>query len=129
MCCVGKLTMNIVWLKHPPVHMAAAFIGHDLERFPKEVRGDLHGVITVVRVNNEVKGPRFISSRYLAIPHDVVMAIVSCDESSKPGSSALAKVEPQVIIQWACTISSPRISNEVRDLIHAGGVHLTLDFE
>jgi hypothetical protein len=34
-----------------------------------------------------------------------------------------------MIIQWARAIGSPCISDEVRDLIHAGGVHLTLDFE
>ena len=57
------------------------------------------------------------------------MAIVSRDESGKAGTAALSKIEPQMIIQWACAIGSPCISDEVRDLIHAGGVHLTLDFE
>jgi hypothetical protein len=57
------------------------------------------------------------------------MAIVSSDDSCKAGTSALSKIEPQMIIQWACAIGSPRVSDEFRNLVHAVGVHLTLDFE
>jgi hypothetical protein len=57
------------------------------------------------------------------------MRFISRDDAGKALAAPLTKVEPEVVVQRASAIGSPRIGNECADVVHADGIHMSFDFK
>jgi hypothetical protein len=109
--------------------MAASLGGDNGEGRANEVGSNLERVVAMHGVDNEVKGPGLISSRHLAVAHDLLCCVVSGDNACEALAAAFTQVKPEMIIEGSGTIGTPCRSNECRDLFHGNGVHVSLDFE
>jgi hypothetical protein len=109
--------------------MASSFGGDNTEGRANEVGSNLERVVAVHRVNNEIKGPRLIAARDLAVADDLLSGVVSGNDPCKTLTATLAKVKPEMVIEGSSTIGTPCRGNECRDLFHGDGVHVSLYFE
>ena len=82
--------MNVVWLKYPPVHVAATFLRHHFESLADEFGGKFHDVVAMVRVHNKVERPRLIATRDLAIRQNMTVLCVASDDACEALPTTLA---------------------------------------
>jgi hypothetical protein len=111
------------------MHMASSFRGDNAEGRTNEVRCNLEKVVAVHGVHYEIKGPRLIAARDLAVAHDLLGGVVSGNDPGKALTAALTKVKPEMVVEGSGTIGTPCRGNECRDLFHGDGVHVSLYFE
>jgi hypothetical protein len=60
----------------------------------------------MMRMYDEVECPRIISPRYLAIGDEVIVPWLPTQQSYVTRSTALTKINPQVIGEWALSVGA-----------------------
>jgi len=103
---LSEFVMKRRGFEHPPVHMAATLGGDDLTHGVEQSRSDPRGVVTVMRVDDELERPGTMAPGQLGVGDGMFMALFSGDETSETLPAAVDKVQPEVIRERTVAVGS-----------------------
>jgi hypothetical protein len=86
--------------------MATTGFANDIDCFRQQLWSNRCHFVAMVWMHDEVKCPRIISTRHLAIGNEVIMSWLPTQQSYVSRTTTLAKIDPQVIRQWALSIGA-----------------------
>mgnify|MGYP006273053805 CR=1 FL=1 len=116
-------------LEDPPVNVPTAFVAHDLEGCTEEIGSDRSNLVSMVRMDDELEGPRSIAARELCVGHGVFVARLPGEETGKSLSAALCEIEPEVVGEWPVPVGSLGGTHQLADIGDLVGRELPLDHE
>jgi hypothetical protein len=117
------------WLEDPPVQVTTTRESYFAYGSPQHLRADQVHFVSVMGMNDEFEGKGIVSFADLGVGDRVVVAWFPSDETGEALSSTVDEIEPEMIRQWAVSVCSFGISDEIVHDHEIIALHLAFDVE
>lgn len=122
-------SMGVGRLVHPVMDVTAALGSDEVGGFAEQAWRDLEGVVSMVRIDDQVDRPRLVAARDLRIGEQMIVTGFAEHEPGEFGPPAVRSVDPPMLVHRLVTVGRAHAPDEVLDLGHVASVELSLDHE